>query len=472
MVTYAASASDVRDGSVSVNCAPASGTTFALGATTVTCSATDANGNSASESFTVTVVDTTPPALALPSMDPVECASPSGTPVTFAFTALDIVDGTVPVICTPPSGSAFPHGVTTVNCTATDAHGNSAEGAFDVTVVDTTPPTITCPPNLTVNADAGQCFALQGNVALGTPVAADNCGVAGVVNDAPAQFPIGDTIVTWTVIDAEGLTATCQQTVTVLNPNPVVTLTGPAGGSLYAVNTTVSFSATFTDAGGGTHTGTWMFDELSMAATIVEPSGATAGSASAAYTFTAPGVYKVRLTIDDSCGGSGAADQVNGMELLVVIYDPSAGFLTGGGWIDSPAGAYLPDPALTGRANFGFVSKYKKGATAPTGETEFQFHAAGFNFHSATYQWLVISGPKGQFKGTGAVNGGGNYGFLLTVTDGQVVGGGGVDRFRIKIWDAGTDAVLYDNVLNAPEDIDTANPQVIGGGSIVIHKAR
>jgi hypothetical protein len=66
------------------------------------------------------------------------------------------------------------------------------------------------------------------------------------------------------------------------------------------------------------------------------------------------------------------------------------------------------------------------------------------------------------------VNGAGNYGFLLTVVDGQSPGGGGVDKFRLKVWDVATSVVVYDNVLGASDDMDTANPQVIASGSIVI----
>ncbi|MBZ5560498.1 MAG: Ig-like domain repeat protein [Acidobacteriia bacterium] len=65
IVTYTPpTATDAVDGPVPVTCVPASGSTFPLGATTVVCSATDAGGNTASESFTVTVVDTTPPVIA------------------------------------------------------------------------------------------------------------------------------------------------------------------------------------------------------------------------------------------------------------------------------------------------------------------------------------------------------------------------------------------------------------------------
>jgi hypothetical protein len=152
----------------------------------------------------------------------------------------------------------------------------------------------------------------------------------------------------------------------------------------------------------------------------------------------------------------------------VVVYDPDGGFVTGGGWIESPAGAYAADATLTGRANFGFVSKYKKGATVPSGQTEFQFKVADLNFHSDAYEWLVVAGSRAQYKGTGTINGNGNYGFLLTAVDGQRPGGGGVDRFRIKIWDRDNgDALVYDNQLGDSDD--AAMTTSLGGGSIVIH---
>ena len=110
------------------------------------------------------------------------------------------------------------------------------------------------------------------------------------------------------------------------------------------------------------------------------------------------------------------------------------------------------------------------GCTTPTGETEFHFQAGSFNFHSTAYDWLVVSGPKAQYKGSGTINGASSYGFLLTATDGQVTGGGGVDKFRIKVWDTATDSVIYDNVRSAPDTLDSASPQAIGGGSIVLHK--
>jgi len=152
---------------------------------------------------------------------------------------------------------------------------------------------------------------------------------------------------------------------------------------------------------------------------------------------------------------------------MVVIYDPNAGFVTGGGWINSPAGAFTPMPMLTGKATFGFVAKYQNGATVPTGNTEFQFKAGALNFSSTSYEWLVISGGrKAQYKGFGTINGGGNYRFMLTAIDGNQPGGGGQDKFRMRIW-SDANGLIYDNQLNAPDSDDPTT--VLGGGSIVIH---
>jgi hypothetical protein len=102
----------------------------------------------------------------------------------------------------------------------------------------------------------------------------------------------------------------------------------------------------------------------------------------------------------------------------------------------------------------------------PTGQTEFQFKAGNLNFHSSSYEWLVVSGARAQYKGNGTINGAGNYGFLLTAIDGQVSGGGGIDKFRIKISNA-TGAIVYDNQMGASDTGDAST--ALGGGSIVIH---
>ena len=152
VVTFSATATDDHDGSVAVTCAPASGSTFAIGTTVVTCSATDSQRVSTIGTFRVTVnrPPDTPPALALPADLTVEATAPEGTPVTFTATATDTIDGTLPVACSPASGSAFALGLTLVTCSATSSRGLTTTGTFTVTVVDTAGPgiiSITATPN-------------------------------------------------------------------------------------------------------------------------------------------------------------------------------------------------------------------------------------------------------------------------------------------------------------------------------------
>ena len=159
----------------------------------------------------------------------------------------------------------------------------------------------------------------------------------------------------------------------------------------------------------------------------------------------------------------------------VVVYDPEGGFVTGGGWINSPAGAYVADPSLAGKATFGFVSKYKKGASEPDeldGNTQFQ--AGNLRFHSDSYEWLVVAGHRAMYKGAGTVNGSGDYGFLLSAIDAELTPRTDVDLFRIKIWNKEDgDALIYDNQVACSETGDDADPCTeIGDGSIVIHKGK
>jgi hypothetical protein len=127
-------ATDTVDGTDQVTCAPASGSTFPIGNTTVTCTAKDAHGNAAvPTSFVVHVTDTTPPVLTLPAPS-VTATSLLGAVVTYVASAVDLVDGTRPVTCTPASGSTFAIGTTTVNCSASDTRGNTATRSFVVTV--------------------------------------------------------------------------------------------------------------------------------------------------------------------------------------------------------------------------------------------------------------------------------------------------------------------------------------------------
>ncbi|MBM3880909.1 MAG: DUF5011 domain-containing protein [Verrucomicrobia bacterium] len=186
------------------------------------------------------------------------------------------------------------------------------------------------------------------------------------------------------------------------------------------------------------------------------------GFASAAHRYFVPGRYAVAIRVTDEAGESSE-------ESFSVVYDSRPGFVTGGGWISSPSGAYVPNERLAGKANFGFVSKYEPGAGVPTGNVEFHFAGAGFRFTSTGYNWLLVTRTRAQCLGVGVINGVGDYGFLLTATGGEGKRGG--DKFRMRIWERTTGRVVYDNGLGGPDDLERAAPQAIGGGSIVVHNA-
>lgn len=249
-----------------------------------------------------------------------------------------------------------------------------------------------------------------------------------------------------------------------VNVPPLVEISSPVDGQLFALSSNpVPLTANILDENDtDTHTCaiSWGDGSGASVGTVVESSGA--GTCTGSKTLSV-GVYNSLVTVSD--GEASASDTV-----MFVVYDPTGGFVTGGGWIQSPAGAFAANLALEGKANFGFVSKYQKGATRPSGETEFQFHVGNLNFHSSNYEWLVVSGARAQYKGSGTINGAGDYGFLLTATDGQVTGGGGVDKFRIKIWSKDTGATVYDNQMGDSDD--AATTQSIVGGSIVIHSPK
>jgi DNA-binding beta-propeller fold protein YncE len=176
---------------------------------------------------------------------------------------------------------------------------------------------------------------------------------------------------------------------------------------------------------------------------------------------TAAGVYDVTATVVDPNYQGSAGD-------LFIIYNPSAGQVTGSGWINSPGGA-LTGSSATGTANFQSMSAYYASSTAtiPSGSTQFTFSNGGLTFASSSYKWLAVSGSKAWWRGSGSVIVNGTSApceFLVAVID----GGTTTDRFRIKIWKntpAGPQTV-YDNqstatgatALQAADSADALRP--------------
>lgn len=281
---------------------------------------------------------------------------------------------------------------------------------------------------------------------------------------APSHTYLDNGIYTVTLTVSNGITTSTAAAAiaNIANVRPAVgAIAAPT--SPVQISTNMTVTAGFTDPGVvDTHTAVLNWgDGTSSAGTVTETNGS--GSIGGSHVYAAPGVYTVTLTVTDKDAGTAQS-----IFEFVVAFDPAAGFVTGGGWVNSPAGAYAVDISLSGKATFGFVSRYQKGATVPTGNTQFQFQTGNLHFKSTSYDWLVIAGPQAKYKGSGAINGSDKFGFMLSAVDGAVSGGGGTDKFRIKIWDKATGSVVYDNQMGAT---DAAAPTTaIGGGDIVIHK--
>jgi hypothetical protein len=219
VVHYTCPASDNMP-NVTVSCTPKSGTVFPLGITTVVCTARDAVGNTANCMFTVTIVDTEPPVITTPTNQIVvadlgQCSAV----VNYTVTVTDNVPG-VTLVCTPPSGTAFPMGATTVVCIATDTSNNRATNTFTVTVQDKEKPLLNLPANIIVAAAPGATTA----VVTYSVTAMDNCSVPTVVTrpDSGAAFPLGTTTVTAQATDASGNIQVGTFTVTVVDTEPPV----------------------------------------------------------------------------------------------------------------------------------------------------------------------------------------------------------------------------------------------------------
>ena len=449
---------------------------YELGDTSVVLTVTDSTGASSQCTATVTINDEIAPELTAPP-DVLAATGPGAVSCGTELNDEDLGDanvsdncGGVITISRDPDGYYFPVGETTLLYKATDGNGNSATDNQSVKVEDTTVPSISVPENASIEGNIpGQCGA---NLDPGFATAVDNCSsemnIEGTRSDGmllSEPYPLDTTVITWSATDAAGNESSDDQLITVTNPSPEVVISGPPTGSIFPVGIPVSFTGSYVDNPGGSPTAIWTFGSMTLNGTINEETGAVGTS----YAFNAAGVYNVTLTVQDGCDGSGTSSEIGGLQALVVIYDPNGGFVTGGGWIYSPAGAYAANPSLTGKANFGFVSKYQNGAQTPTGQTEFHFKVADFEFHSSSYDWLVVAGARAKYKGVGTINDGGNYGFMLTGIDGQLPGGNGEDKFRIKIWDKNNnDAVVYDNQMSMDDEADPV--ALLGGGNIVIHK--
>jgi len=239
--------SDAADPAPVVSCVPSPGSVFALGNTAVMCTARDASGNSSTNGFTVSVTDTTPPALTVPANITVEANALLSSITLGAATASDMFGA---MVSNNAPAAGFPLGTTTVIWTATDGNGLTSTGTQTVTVVDTTAPVLTVPADVSVEANA-----VLSTVAIGSATATDIFAVT-VTSDAPATYALGTTVVTWTATDANGNATSGTQNVTVVDTTaPVLTVPADVTVEANGVLSTVAIgTASATDIFGATVT--------------------------------------------------------------------------------------------------------------------------------------------------------------------------------------------------------------------------
>lgn len=250
VVTFTVNSIDNVDVASLANCSSTSGSVFPNGTTTVTCTKTDASGNAAEPRiFTIEVVDTTAPTVGAASDIVVSTSGANGIVTYTAPTATDLVDGDVPVFCTPASGSSFPlNTTTTVTCTATDSHGKIGSSSFDVIASDTGAPTLVIPGNMTVEATSA-----NGAVVVFVATATDDIDASPLVSCTPASgstFPLGTTTVSCSASDNAETpnTANGTFTITIVDTTlPVITLLGDSPMILIVGTPYVEPGATVSD---------------------------------------------------------------------------------------------------------------------------------------------------------------------------------------------------------------------------------
>lgn len=210
-------ATDNLDGVVPVNCLPASGGTFPLGSTTVTCSATDAAANTSTRTFLVIVTDVTAPVFTQPADLLAAPTDADGATVAFELpVAVDAVDAAITVACLPASGALFPLGITTVECSTADDAGNTAQTSFTVNVQDEQAPVVTAPENVSVEATGpdGETVGYTGESAVD---AVDDDVDVTCVPASGTVFDIGTTTVSCSATDSEGNTGSDEFTVSIVD---------------------------------------------------------------------------------------------------------------------------------------------------------------------------------------------------------------------------------------------------------------
>jgi uncharacterized repeat protein (TIGR01451 family) len=333
-VTYPDPVAVDNSGSVTITSDHPSGSLFPVGTTTVTETATDAAGHTASCTFNVTVTPSNC-TLACPA-DVTQAVAAGETSAIVNYPDANTTGTCGTITYSQASGTSFPLGTTTV--TATAENGQSC--SFNVTVTgDTTAPVITCPTDITVSAAANACTA---SVSITPATATDNLTAAGDIqivgqrNDGLALtdlYPVGTTVIIWTATDGAGNSSICQQVVQVNDVTPP-SITAPAGQTVFANE---NCEAEVPDFTGGTVTS----DTCASGDPIVVTQEPAAG------TLLGAGVHTITLTATDGSGNHGTATTTFG----VVDNTPPTLTLNGPATMTVECHTSFSDPGATAQDN-------------------------------------------------------------------------------------------------------------------------
>jgi len=367
----------------------------------------------------------------------------------------------------PIFSAAGMYGPQTLNITlrVTDDTGKSDTDVTTVTIVDVTPPetTITSqPPALTNQTSATIAFT---GTDQGTP--ADQLTFSAEIDGGPRVAVTSPLTLSGLADGVHTVKVFAKDLAGNEDPTPAVATwkvdtVGPAALNLAANPSPasnaqpVTLTATISDVATGNSPVASAQYSLDGGTTWL-PMAASDGafdSPSEAVTVTfgplPAGVYTLKVRGADAAGNTGPAST-----LTLPVFNP-ADFVTGGGFIQSPAGAAPGNPALAGKATIDLNVAYRNGSNDPAGSVSLRLGA--FNFASTDIDWLVVVGNTATIAGAGTVNGAGSYSFEAWMTDGNPGKGAGGDTFRLRITDNATGAVVYDSGTDA-----------VQGGNLKVH---
>ncbi len=333
---------------------------------------------------------------------------------------------------------------------------------------------LNCPDDITVSNDPGQCGAA---VNFDIPAFTGNCGITLTTSPENGSFfPVGTTAVTVTATRLDGSSDSCTFDVTV-NDTEVPVLSQPTTNpsTLWppnhqmedvTVNYTVTdncpltctLSVTSNEAidglGDGDTAPDWFVVDDHHVQLRSERSGKGNGRIYTITTSCTDGTHTVTKTstvlVPKSMKGAWS-----------VISVPTT--ILGMKDTPTPAATRVMNPFITGVVNFDLPKP--SAAKSAKAENLINLALGDLQFQALNYDFRELSGARTQFKGYGKVNNEAGYKYLLTVIDGQAPNGGGVDKFRIKIWNEKTGEVVFDNQKGDGDDADPTTP--IGDGKSI-----